>query len=133
MKPIVTKSLQVRPSASEKFREKNAGVKFAVGESLLSSAKRLRFAIGPAGGTAFQLRVWQAVRVIPVVRALSYAEVAQRIGKCSAARAVAQLCAENAIAIAILCHRVARGDGVFSGYRWGLDRKRAVLGREASA
>jgi O-6-methylguanine DNA methyltransferase len=77
--------------------------------------------------------VWQAIRAIPVRTTLSYAEVAQRIGEPDAARAVAQACAENAIAIVIPCHRVVRSDGVPSGYRWGLDRKRALLGKEASA
>ena len=77
--------------------------------------------------------MWQAIRAIPVDTTLSYAEVAQRIGEPNAARAVAQACAENAIAIAIPCHRVVRGDGALSGYRWGLDRKRALLSKETSA
>jgi AraC family transcriptional regulator of adaptative response/methylated-DNA-[protein]-cysteine methyltransferase len=84
-------------------------------------------------GTAFQLRVWQALQTIPRGATLSYAEVAQRIGEPNAARVVARACAENAIAIAIPCHRVVRSDGVPSGYRWGLDRKRALLSKEASA
>ena len=188
MKSIITNSLGVRPSASEKFSEKNAGIKFAVGESPLGSilvacgdqgVRAILLGDGPEElvrdlqaqlpetpmtgddpvcrkyvsqvaafieapredldlpldprGTAFQLRVWQAIRAIPVRTTLSYAEVAQRIGEPNAARAVAQACAENAIAIAIPCHRVVRSDGVPSGYRWGLDRKRALLSKEASA
>jgi AraC family transcriptional regulator, regulatory protein of adaptative response / methylated-DNA-[protein]-cysteine methyltransferase len=188
MKPIITKSLQVQPSASETFSEKNAGIKFAVGESSLGSIlvacgdqgvlaillgddpgelvrdlqaqlpetqltgedpvcrnyvsqvaafieaprKDLDLPLAPRG-TAFQLGVWQAIRAIPVGTTLSYAEVAQRIGEPNAARAVSQACAENAIAIAIPCHRVVRGDGALSGYRGGLDRKRALLSKEVSA
>jgi AraC family transcriptional regulator of adaptative response/methylated-DNA-[protein]-cysteine methyltransferase len=188
MKPIITKSLQVPPSASERFSEKNAGVKFAVGESSLGSIlvacgdqgvraillgdgpeelvrdlqaqlpetplsgddpvcrnyvsqvaafieaprKDLDLPLDPRG-TAFQLRVWQVVRAIPMGTTLSYAEVAQRIGEPNAVRAVARVCAENSIAIAIPCHRVVRSDGAFSGYRWGLDRKRALLSKEGSA
>ncbi|MEO5923707.1 MAG: bifunctional DNA-binding transcriptional regulator/O6-methylguanine-DNA methyltransferase Ada [Bryobacteraceae bacterium] len=81
-------------------------------------------------GTAFQLRVWQALREIPAGRTLSYTEVAEKIGSPKSVRAVAGACAANAIAVAIPCHRVVRGDGSLSGYRWGVDRKRALLERE---
>jgi AraC family transcriptional regulator of adaptative response/methylated-DNA-[protein]-cysteine methyltransferase len=84
-------------------------------------------------GTAFQRRVWQALRSIPVGSTVSYAELAQRIGEPRAARAVAAACAANPIAVAIPCHRVVRNDGALSGYRWGVDRKRALLTREAEA
>ena len=83
-------------------------------------------------GTAFQQRVWQALREIPSGSTASYAEVARRIGQPQAVRAVAQACASNAIAVAIPCHRVVRTDGALSGYRWGVERKRALLDREAS-
>ncbi len=83
-------------------------------------------------GTAFQQRVWQALREIPSGSTASYAEVARRIGQPRAVRAVAQACASNAIAVAIPCHRVVRTDGALSGYRWGVERKRALLDREAS-
>ena len=81
-------------------------------------------------GTAFQQRVWQALREIPVGQTLSYADVAKRIGVPSATRAVAGACAANKLAIAIPCHRVVRTDGDLSGYAWGVERKRAILGRE---
>ena len=84
-------------------------------------------------GTAFQQRVWQALREIPAGRTASYADVANRIGMPKAVRAVAQACAANAIAVAIPCHRVVRNDGAISGYRWGVERKRALLQREAAA
>jgi AraC family transcriptional regulator of adaptative response/methylated-DNA-[protein]-cysteine methyltransferase len=81
-------------------------------------------------GTAFQQRVWQALREIPCGSTASYAEIADRIGRPKAVRAVAQACASNPIAVAIPCHRVVRTDGALSGYRWGIERKRALLDRE---
>lgn len=81
-------------------------------------------------GTAFQQRVWQALRDIPAGHTASYADIAARIGAPKAARAVAQACAANALAVAIPCHRVVRNDGALSGYRWGVQRKRALLERE---
>ncbi len=82
-------------------------------------------------GTAFQQRVWQVLRAIPVGRRVTYAELAQMAGVPRGARAVASACAANAIAVAIPCHRVVRNDGSISGYRWGVDRKAALLNREA--
>lgn len=84
-------------------------------------------------GTAFQQRVWQALRDIPAGETASYADVALAIGNPAAVRAVAQACAANALAVAIPCHRVVRTDGALSGYRWGVERKRALLDREAAA
>ena len=81
-------------------------------------------------GTAFQQRVWQALRTIPPGSTVSYAELAERIGAPRAVRAVAGACAANALAVAIPCHRVVRSDGGLSGYRWGVERKRALLARE---
>lgn len=83
-------------------------------------------------GTAFQQRVWQALCEIPMGSTASYAEVAESIGAPKSARAVAQACAANALAVAIPCHRVVRNNGALSGYRWGVGRKRALLDREAS-
>jgi AraC family transcriptional regulator, regulatory protein of adaptative response / methylated-DNA-[protein]-cysteine methyltransferase len=82
-------------------------------------------------GTAFQQRVWKALRDIPVGQTASYADIARRIGAPTAVRAVARACGANALAVAIPCHRVVRSDGAPSGYRWGVERKRALLAREA--
>jgi AraC family transcriptional regulator of adaptative response/methylated-DNA-[protein]-cysteine methyltransferase len=82
-------------------------------------------------GTAFQQRVWQALRAIPPGVTASYTDIARAIGQPSATRAVAAACAANSIAVAIPCHRVLRADGGLSGYRWGIARKRALLDREA--
>jgi AraC family transcriptional regulator of adaptative response/methylated-DNA-[protein]-cysteine methyltransferase len=81
-------------------------------------------------GTAFQQRVWQALRKIPAGSTASYADIANRIGSPKAVRGVAQACAKNSLAVAIPCHRVIRNDGALSGYRWGVKRKRALLKRE---
>ncbi|MFZ5508288.1 MAG: bifunctional DNA-binding transcriptional regulator/O6-methylguanine-DNA methyltransferase Ada [Pseudomonadota bacterium] len=83
-------------------------------------------------GTAFQQRVWAALRAIPPGQTLSYTELAQRIGAPAAVRAVASACAANTLAVAVPCHRVVRTDGSLSGYRWGVARKRALLDRERS-
>lgn len=82
-------------------------------------------------GTAFQQRVWEALRKIPAGSTASYSEIAERIGSPKSVRAVAQACGANPVAVAIPCHRVVRTDGGLSGYRWGIDRKRALLDREA--
>lgn len=83
-------------------------------------------------GTAFQHKVWQALRNIPVGTTVTYSEIAEQIGMPKAVRAVAAACAANKIAVAIPCHRVVRSDGAISGYRWGVKRKRQLLEREAS-
>lgn len=83
-------------------------------------------------GTAFQMQVWQALRNIPVGETQSYQRVAEAIGKPRAVRAVASACAANKLAIVIPCHRVVRGDGSLSGYRWGVARKAQLLTRESS-
>ena len=82
-------------------------------------------------GTAFQARVWQALRAIPPGSTATYAEIARRIDRPTAARAVARVCASNPIALAIPCHRVIRGDGQLGGFRWGVERKRMLLDHEA--
>ncbi len=81
-------------------------------------------------GTAFQQRVWQALKEIPIGDTVSYADVARRIGAPRSVRAVAGACAANPLALAIPCHRVVRRDGALSGYRWGVERKRTLLERE---
>ena len=82
-------------------------------------------------GTAFQQRVWDALRKIPLGRTATYADIAAAIGAPKAVRAVARACASNRLAVAIPCHRVVRTDGSLSGYRWGVARKRKLLDREA--
>ena len=84
-------------------------------------------------GTAFQHRVWQALREIPAGKTVSYAELAARIGMPKAVRAVAAACAANRLAVAIPCHRVVRSDQGLSGYRWGVERKRELLAREGKS
>ena len=82
-------------------------------------------------GTAFQQRVWRALRDIPAGQTVSYSDIAERLGSPRAVRAVAGACAANPLAIAIPCHRVVRRNGGLSGYYWGIERKRALLAREA--
>jgi AraC family transcriptional regulator, regulatory protein of adaptative response / methylated-DNA-[protein]-cysteine methyltransferase len=82
-------------------------------------------------GTAFQQRVWRALQDVPAGSKVAYAEIARRVGQPKAARAVARACANNSLAVAIPCHRVMQADGALAGYRWGLERKRALLERES--
>jgi len=82
-------------------------------------------------GTPFQQRVWQALCEIPAGKTASYAEIARRIGAPRAARAIANACGANPVAIAVPCHRVVHGDGSLSGYRWGVERKRVLLEKES--
>jgi AraC family transcriptional regulator of adaptative response/methylated-DNA-[protein]-cysteine methyltransferase len=84
-------------------------------------------------GTAFQQRVWKALREIPAGTTASYSEIAKRIGASKSARAVGAACSANPLAVAIPCHRVVRNDGSNSGYAWGVRRKRDLLQRERSA
>lgn len=84
-------------------------------------------------GTAFQMRVWAALRQIPAGETVTYSQIADRIGAPKSVRAVAQACAANRIAVAIPCHRVVRTDGSLSGYRWGVERKRHLLTQEAES
>ena len=91
------------------------------------------FPLDPAG-TAFQCRVWNALRAIPVGTTTTYAALAMRLGlPATAARAVGTACAANPIAVAVPCHRVLRSDGGLGGYRWGIERKRALLLREGAS
>lgn len=82
-------------------------------------------------GTAFQQRVWKALRAIPLGTTATYTDIADRIGNPKAVRAVARACATNPLAIVVPCHRVVRADGSMAGYRWGVDRKRKLIEREA--
>jgi len=103
--------------------------------------KVVRFIDGPQSGldlplciegTVFQKAVWQVLRAIPAGETVSYAELAAKVGRPKAVRAVAGACAANRLAVVIPCHRVVRSNGDLSGYRWGVDRKRTLLAREAS-
>lgn len=82
-------------------------------------------------GTRFQQLVWRELKAVPAGSTTSYRELARRVGRPNAVRAVARACAANPLAVAVPCHRVLRVDGALAGYRWGLDRKRALLEREA--
>ena len=104
----------------------------AVSRLIESPGLELYLPLDPRG-TPFQLEVWQALREIPAGTTASYSEVARHIGAPASARAVAQACAANAMAVAIPCHRVVRADGSLSGYRWGVERKGELLAREAQA
>lgn len=84
-------------------------------------------------GTVFQRQVWQALQQIPLGETANYSDIAARIGSPRAVRAVASACAANPLALVVPCHRVLRRDGALSGYRWGLERKQALLDREAAA
>lgn len=84
-------------------------------------------------GTAFQARVWRALQKIPLGKTATYTEIAAALGQPKAVRAVAQACAANKLALVVPCHRVIRSDGELGGYRWGLQRKRALLARERAA
>jgi AraC family transcriptional regulator of adaptative response/methylated-DNA-[protein]-cysteine methyltransferase len=83
-------------------------------------------------GTAFQRRVWEALRAIPAGATVTYSGLAAQLGQPRAARAVAQACGANTLAVAIPCHRVVGARGALGGYRWGLERKRALLATEAT-
>lgn len=83
-------------------------------------------------GTEFQRIVWQALREIPAGETASYAEIARRIGRPGSVRAVGGACAANPLAIVVPCHRALRSDGALAGFRWGVERKRALLAREAA-
>jgi AraC family transcriptional regulator of adaptative response/methylated-DNA-[protein]-cysteine methyltransferase len=83
-------------------------------------------------GTAFQERVWRQLRSIPAGQTRTYSEIAEALGEPAAARAVARACACNKLAVVVPCHRVVRKDGSLSGYRWGVERKRELLQREAA-
>lgn len=128
--------------AAEELRQRfpRAELRPADGELADRIAQVVAYVDAPQGGldlpldvrgTAFQQRVWKALRAIPPGRTATYSEVAQAIGAPRAVRAVASACADNPVAVAVPCHRVIRGDGSLAGYRWGLARKRELLAREA--
>jgi AraC family transcriptional regulator of adaptative response/methylated-DNA-[protein]-cysteine methyltransferase len=97
-----------------------------------SPSSALLRAVDP-GGTPFQQRVWQALRSVPPGSTATYSDIAVKIGAPRASRAVARACGANPVAVAIPCHRIVRQDGALEGYRWGTERKRELLRREALA
>ena len=90
-----------------------------------------RVPINPVG-TPFQMKVWQALRTLPIGSTLSYQQLAEQIGMPKAVRAVASACGKNRLALVVPCHRIIRSDGGLGGFRWGLDRKQRILAFEAS-
>lgn len=122
-------------------RQRFPGATSAAGDSAMAAlAQRVVDAVeSPASGsdlpldlhgTDFQRAVWDALRAIPAGTTATYAQIAGRIGRPAAVRAVGQACGANHVAVLVPCHRVLRGDGALSGYRWGVERKRALLERE---
>ena len=103
----------------------------AVGEVLTGTGEPQNLPLD-VRATAFQRRVWEALRRIPAGETRTYSEVAEAIGAPRGARAVARACATNPVAIVVPCHRVVRAGGGESGYRWGVERKRALLEQERS-
>ncbi|MBZ9871821.1 methylated-DNA--[protein]-cysteine S-methyltransferase [Mesorhizobium sp. BR1-1-9] len=104
----------------------------AIARFIETPAAGLELPLDISHGTPFQQRVWEMLRAIPCGATITYIALAQRLGQSNGARAVATACAANAIALGIPCHRVVRADGTPSGYRWGTERKRALLDREAA-
>ncbi|MER9306274.1 methylated-DNA--[protein]-cysteine S-methyltransferase [Mesorhizobium sp. M0293] len=104
----------------------------AIARFIEAPATGLDLALDMRHGTPFQQQVWAALRAIPCGATITYTALAGRLGQPNGARAVATACAANAIALGIPCHRVVRADGTLSGYRWGVERKRALLDKEAT-
>jgi len=125
--PAASRVPMAKPYSTEFTSWMQALAHFLEGERGLAQIPLVR------NGTAFQLKVWRYLQTIPPGSVQSYAEVAEGIGQPKAARAVARACAANHIAVLIPCHRVIRGDGSLGGYRWGLERKRALLDAERGA
>ncbi len=120
-----------------KARLEDAGTEFSaiVAEviALLETPPRIIDLPLDIQGTAFQHQVWQILRQIPPGSTVSYGEVARRLGRPRAVRAVAGACAANKLAVVVPCHRVIGSDGSLNGFRWGIERKRTLLQRESTA
>ena len=119
----------VRVASSKPYSEQFSGWIDSLA-SYLEGERTLQQTSPALQGTAFQMRVWNYLQTIPAGSTQTYAEVAQAIGRPRAVRAVAGACAANRVALVVPCHRVIRGDGGLGGYRWGLERKRALLEME---
>jgi len=129
-KILVQQLQQAFPDA--KLQQAQTALKAALAEviAVLENPKALCLLPLDTGGSAFEQQVWQALRQIAPGATASYSEIAQRIGKPRAVRAVASACARNRLALLIPCHRVVRRDGTLAGYRWGMERKRMLLAQE---
>jgi AraC family transcriptional regulator of adaptative response/methylated-DNA-[protein]-cysteine methyltransferase len=130
---VLVRDLRARfPGAA--LREDGAALASAAAEVIATVETPSRGAEIPLDlrGTEFQQRVWQALREIPAGETASYTEIASRIGRPGSVRAVGGACAANPLAIVVPCHRALRSDGALAGYRWGVERKRALLAREAA-
>ncbi|WP_266168258.1 methylated-DNA--[protein]-cysteine S-methyltransferase [Dyella subtropica] len=131
---LLTKELQQRfPQATLQMEPKGLQAQVAKVAHAITTHSHGQDLTFDLRGTPFQRKVWEALRAIPAGTTASYTEIARRIGAPRAVRAVAQACASNALAVLIPCHRVVRSDGGLSGYRWGVERKRALLAQEARA
>lgn len=131
---VLREDLERRFVAAQLMEDKRGlGNTLAAVIALIAEPKRAANLPLDVRGSAFQVLVWEALRAIPAGKTVSYAELARLIGRPEAARAVAQACGANPAAVAIPCHRVLRGDGALSGYRWGVARKRELLRRERSS
>ncbi|MBP6834664.1 MAG: methylated-DNA--[protein]-cysteine S-methyltransferase [Deltaproteobacteria bacterium] len=129
----LTHDLQARlPGASLVAVEASADDPLSRVIALIESPRVAQPIAIDAGGTAFQRSVWEALREIPAGSTASYTDLARRLGRPSAVRAVAGACAANPLAVVVPCHRAVRSDGTLAGYRWGVERKRALLSREGS-
>src|SRR5690606_28851537 len=120
-----------RASAIE-FDAALADVATAVRDFIESPARSLDLPLD-LRGTEFQRSVWSALQAVGAGETTSYREIAQKIGRPKAVRAVGQAIAANPLAVIVPCHRAIRSDGSLSGYRWGVERKRALLEREGGA
>nr|WP_318384144.1 bifunctional DNA-binding transcriptional regulator/O6-methylguanine-DNA methyltransferase Ada [uncultured Enterobacter sp.] len=130
--PLIAELEQLFPQARREQAEAEFSARVEQVIACLDNAKADLSLPLDIRGTAFQMQVWQALRRIPRGETRSYQRVAEAIGKPRAVRAVASACAANRLAVVIPCHRVLRGDGALSGYRWGVSRKARLLAREAS-
>ncbi|MFI5317668.1 MAG: bifunctional DNA-binding transcriptional regulator/O6-methylguanine-DNA methyltransferase Ada [Myxococcota bacterium] len=121
--------------AAARLREDRAGLRSWLEQiaALIASPERALELPLDVRGTAFQAQVWRALQRIPLGSTASYAEIAATLGRPRAVRAVAQACARNPLALLVPCHRAIRADGELAGYRWGVERKRALLARESAA
>ncbi|MBZ9775331.1 methylated-DNA--[protein]-cysteine S-methyltransferase [Mesorhizobium sp. CO1-1-8] len=104
----------------------------AIARFIETPAAGLDLSLDMRHGTPFQQQVWEMLRTIPCGATITYTTLARRFGQPNGARAVATACAANAIALGIPCHRVVHADGTLSGYRWGVERKRALIDKEAT-